>query len=91
MDFEFWVKSIWGLITAGFWLWVNTMSGHIKELRKELFMLNEKLHNIEKHMDRQYQSKEDARIDKKEIIDLLKEIKGDLKEVNNKLDRKVDK
>ena len=49
--------------------------------------LRERLHEVEKA----YQTKLEAREHKGEVLELLREIKSDLKEVNDKLDRKADK
>lgn len=73
-------------ITA-LWRFVNAQAEAYKVLTLEIKSLNEKLHNVEKT----YQSKSDARETRKEIIDLLNEIKTDLKKVNEKLDQKADK
>jgi len=42
-------------------------------------------------VEKPYQSKAEAREYKGEVLGLLREIKSDLKEVNDKLDRKADK
>jgi len=52
-----------------------------------LAALRERLHEVEKA----YQTKLEAREHKGEVLELLREIKSDLKEVNDKLDRKADK
>lgn len=73
-------------ITA-LWRFVNAQAEADKVLTLEIKALNEKLHIVEKN----YQTKTDARETRKEIIDLLNEIKSDLKKVNEKLDKKADK
>ncbi|MDO4434698.1 MAG: hypothetical protein Q4B82_09000 [Alysiella sp.] len=87
MDFEFGFKTLWGVATAAGWFWVNGLSQRLKEAEQEREKLRERLHDVEKG----YQSKSDARELRQEILDNLREIKGSLKEVNEKLDKKADK
>lgn len=87
MDFEFGFKTLWGVATAAGWFWVNGLSQRLKEAEQERAKLRERLHDVEKG----YQSKTDARELRQEILDNLREIKGSLKEVNEKLDKKADK
>lgn len=87
MDFEFAFKTLWGFATAAGWFWVNGLSQRLKEAEQERAKLRERVHDVEKS----YQSKSDARELRTEILDNLREIKGNLKEVNDKLDKKADK
>lgn len=87
MDFEFAFKTLWGVATAAGWFWVNGLSQRLKEAEQERAKLRERVHDVEKS----YQSKSEARELRHEILDNLREIKGSLKEVNQKLDQKVDK
>ena len=41
MDFEFGFKTIWPLLTAAFWFWVNGISGRLKEADKRIDDLKE--------------------------------------------------
>lgn len=87
MDFEFAFKTLWGLATAGGWFWVNGIANRLKEAEAERAKLKEAVHKVQL----EYQSKADARDLKTEVLGLLREIKSDLKEVNDKIDRKADK
>lgn len=87
MDFEFGFKTLWGIATAAGWFWVNGLSIKLKEAEQDRIKLRERLHEVEKG----YQSKAEARELRQEIVDNLREIKGSLKELNNKLDKKADK
>ena len=87
VNFEFAFKTLWGIATAAGWCWINGLSARLKEAETERARLRERIHDIEKG----YQSKDDARELRHEILDNLREIKGSLKEVNDKLNTKADK
>ncbi|BBF06610.1 hypothetical protein [Haemophilus influenzae] len=46
---------------------------------------------LEKHMQHDFQSKELAEVKDKHFESILKEVRDQLKEINQKLDKKVDK
>ena len=73
-------------ITA-LWRYVNSQAETDKELARDIKHLTEKVHQVEKG----YQSKDDAKHESGEIKALLKEIRAELKEVSNKIDKKADK
>ena len=69
------------------WRYVNSQAEIDKELARDIKHLTTKLYEVEKD----YQSKADARRESEEIKRLLKEIKDDVKEVSNKINQKADK
>lgn len=75
------------LLIAALWHWVKGVAEGQKSIEREIEKLLNKVHEVEKN----YQSRSDAKEEKNAIMQLLKEIKNDLKEVSSKLDRKVDK
>lgn len=87
MNFEFAFKTLWGVATAAGWFWINGLSAKLREAEQERTALRERLHNIELN----YQSKNDTKELRREILDGLNEIKSSLHHVNEKLDRKADK
>lgn len=87
MDFEFAFKTLWGVATAAGWFWVNGLSAKLSAAEQDREALRERLHNIELN----YQSKNDSKELRREILDGLNEIKSSLHHVNEKLDRKADK
>lgn len=87
MDFEFAFKTLWAIATAAGWFWVNGLSARLNEAEQERSVLRERIHEVEKN----YQTRIDARELRADILENLREIKASLKEVNIKLDKKVDK
>lgn len=87
MNFEFAFKTLWGVATAAGWFWVNGLSAKLRAAEQERTALRERIHNIELN----YQSKNDTKELRREILDGLNEIKSSLHHVNEKLDRKADK
>lgn len=87
MDFEFGFKTIWPLLTAAFWFWVNGISGRLKEADKRIDDLKEELHVVKLS----YHTKQDAQADRKNIAASLERIENKLEKMNEKLDRKADK
>lgn len=87
MDFEFGFKTIWPLLTAAFWFWVNGISGRLKDADKRIEGLKEELHEVKLS----YHTKQDAQADRKNIAASLERIENKLEKMNEKLDRKADK
>ena len=69
------------------WRYSGHVAGKFAAGQTDNLALRERLHEVEKA----YQTKLEAREHKGEVLELLREIKSDLKEVNDKLDRKADK
>ena len=76
-----------GIVMTVLWRYIGKVDGKFDSVQAENHALRERLHDVEKS----YQSKAEAREYKGEVLGLLREIKSDLKEVNDKLDRKADK
>lgn len=74
-----------------FWKWVSSLKENSQENSKKIETINTTIIDLKTEIYRDYQSKEDAHKDHKHLLEVLKEIKGDIKEVGNKLDKKVDK
>ena len=87
MNFEFAFKTLWGVATAAGWFWINGLYAKLRAAEQERTALRERIHNIELN----YQSKNDTKELRREILDGLNEIKSSLHHVNEKLDRKADK
>ena len=87
MDWEFAFKTLWGIGTAAFWLWVNTLSGRLKDADRRAEELRERLHQVEIN----YRTKAEASADLKTVSDGLARLEDKLDKLNDKLDRKVDK
>ena len=87
MNFEFAFKTLWGVATAAGWFWINGLSAKLRAAEQERTALRERIHDIELN----YQSKNDTKELRREILDGLAEIKSSLHHVNEKLDRKADK
>lgn len=85
------IETVFGgamsFLVALLWYYIRALADRFKEAEKERSALRERLHAVEKD----YQTKGDARDHKGEVLSLLKEIKTDLAKVNEKLDRKADK
>ena len=76
-----------GIVMTVLWRYIGKVDDTFDAVQAENHTLRERLHEVEKS----YQSKAEAREYKGEVLGLLREIKSDLKEVNDKLDRKADK
>ena len=87
MDFEFGFKTLWPIVTAAFWFWVNGIAGRLKEADKRIDDLKEELHAVKLS----YHTKQDAKADRDNIAASLGRIENKLEKVNEKLDRKADK
>ena len=85
------VEYVFGLVMsfliALLWYWVKSISDDLKEARKERDALLGRLHGVETS----YQTKAEAKDNRNEVLTLLREIKADLKEVGQKIERKADK
>lgn len=73
-------SAVIGLITAGFWYWVKSIDKRNDEDRKTL-----------NYIQREYVRRDDYKEDNARIYDLLKDIKRQLNQLDNKLDSKADK
>ena len=72
MNFEFAFKTLWGVATAAGWFWVNGLSAKLRAAEQDREALRERIHNIELN----YQSKNDTKELRREILDGLNEIKS---------------
>lgn len=72
---------------AAFWRWADKLGKNDDEITKKLELMLKQIHEVELS----YQSKDEAKRERSEVMDLLREIKSSLKEVSDKLDKKVDK
>lgn len=87
-----WSISLGATIAQGiFWYWVNSLKNNSQENTKNIDSINSKLNDFKLQVTEQYQSKADAHRDMNLIMETLKEIKVEVKEVSNKLDKKADK
>lgn len=87
MDWEFAFKTLWGIGTAAFWLWVNTLSGRLKEAEKERAALQREIHDVKLA----YATKAEAAANQKTVSDGLARLEAKIDKLNDKLDRKADK
>ena len=85
------ISTVVGLISTIFWRWVSTVSDGSKDNTKKVDDLRTDLTSFKLEVSQNYQSKADAHRDMQTIMDGLKEIKVEVKEVGNKLDKKADK
>lgn len=85
------ISTVVGLISTIFWRWVSTVSDGGKDNTKKVDDLRTDLTSFKLEVSQNYQSKADAHRDMQTIMDGLKEIKVEVKEVGNKLDKKADK
>ena len=76
-----------GLIISIIGFYVKALSAKLDKSDYDNQRLTERLHNIELS----YQRREDARRENEQITELLRDIRNDVKEVAEKLDRKADK
>ncbi|QMT33464.1 hypothetical protein LNQ82_02850 [Conchiformibius steedae DSM 2580] len=74
-------------LIALLWHFINDLKRRFADAEHDRTRLREQLHQVEKN----YQSKAEAREQRGEIAELLREIKANVKEVSEKLDRKADK
>ncbi len=85
------VEYVFGLVVsflmALLWYWVKSISDGLKDAGKERNQLLDRLHKVEST----YQTRNDAKENRAEVLNLLREIKADLKEVSQKIERKADK
>ena len=65
-----------GIVMTVLWRYIGKVDGKFDAVQTDNLALRERLHEVE---------------NKGEVLELLREIKSDLKEVNDKLDRKADK
>lgn len=72
--------AIVSLIIAVFWYWVRGIDKRRDEDRKTL-----------NYIQREYVRRDDYKEDNARIYDLLREIKGQLDKLDDKLDKKADK
>ncbi|WP_066568073.1 hypothetical protein [Snodgrassella sp. CFCC 13594] len=87
ISFEVAFSAVFGLLTSALWAWVNSISKRISQSSEECKELRQDINNVRLA----YQSRDDARRENEQITGLLKEIRADLKEVSEKLDKKADK
>lgn len=76
---------------AVFWYWVNSLKNSSQENTKKIDTVDNKLTDFKLEVSQNYQSKADAHRDMQTIMEALREIKTEVKEVGNKLDKKADK
>ncbi len=85
------ITAVVGFITTIFWRWVSVVSDTSKDNTKKLEDVKSDIGLFKLHVSELYQSKADAHKDMQFIIELFKEIKADVKEIGNKMDKKADK
>lgn len=85
------ISTAVGLISTIFWRWVSAVSDGSKENTKKVDDLRTDLTSFKLEVSQNYQSKADAHRDMQTIMEALREIKTEVKEVGNKLDKKADK
>lgn len=85
------ITTVIGLITTAFWRWVSIISDSNKDNTKKLDDVKADFNRFRLDVTQNYQSKTDAHKDTALIMDMLKEIKGDVKELSAKIDLKMDK
>lgn len=78
---------LFSFILAAFWHYVRGLSERFNKSECDRAQLHQEINQVK--LD--YMSKDEARTYRSEIADLLREIKADVKEVSEKLDRKADK
>lgn len=76
-----------GIVMTVLWRYIGKVDGKFDSVQAENHALRERLHEVEKV----YQTKAEAREYKGEVLELLREIKSDLKQVSDKLNEKADK
>jgi len=75
-----------GIVMTVLWRYIGKVDGKFDSVQAENHALRERLHEVEKV----YQTKAEAREYKGEVLELLREIKSDLKQVSDKLNEKAD-
>ena len=85
------ISTVVGLISTIFWRWVSTVSDGSKANTKKVDDLRTDLTGFKLEVSQNYQSKADDHRDMQTIMEALREIKTEVKEVGNKLDKKADK
>ena len=85
------VTTVVTIVQAIFWRWVSSVSDNSKDNAKKLEDMKTDISGFKLDVSQNYQSKADAHHDMQTIMDGLKEIKVEVKEVGNKLDKKADK
>lgn len=76
-----------GLIISIIGFYVKSLSAKLEKSDAAYQKLIDRLHDIELS----YQKRADARLENQQITDLLKEIRREIKELSDKLDKKADK
>ena len=76
-----------GIVMTVLWRYIGKVDGKFDSVQAENHALRERLHEVEKV----YQTKAETREYKGEVLELLREIKSDLKQVSDKLNEKADK
>ncbi|RPD86252.1 hypothetical protein EGK75_07450 [Neisseria weixii] len=87
MDWEFAFKTLWGIGTAAFWLWVNTLSGRLKEAEKERAALQREIHDVKLA----YSTKQEAAANQQNVMAGLNRLEAKIDKLDEKIDRKADK
>ncbi len=73
------------------WYWVNSVKNNSQDNTNKLEGIKTDIAVFKLEVSKNYQSKEDAHRDMNLIMETLKEIKVEVKEVSHKLDKKADK
>ena len=79
------------IVQAIFWRWVSSVSDNSKDNAKKLESFGAEMADLRAEIYRDYPSKSDVHMDNQKILDSLKELKSDVKQLSDKLDKKVDK
>lgn len=85
------LSTIIGLISTAFWRWVSSISDISRDNASKMDALRGEFMQFQLEFAGDYQRKSDAHIDNERIIKAIDELKGDVKELSHKLDRKMDK
>lgn len=87
MTIEIVVQTVTGLVVSAFWFYVRNLSDRLIAGDRAHQQLTERVHQVELS----YQSRADAIRENEQIMQLLREIRTELKELNDKLNQKADK
>lgn len=87
MNHELLIETILGLAISAFWFYARNLSEKLAASDKAHQNLTTQLHQVELT----YQSRADAVRENEQIMGLLREIRAELKEMNEKLNQKADK
>ncbi len=85
------VSIFFSLLQGAFWFWVNSLVKNQALARQKIDEIETKLYEFQQEVYKSYQSKTDSHRDIERIENLCNDIKKELHNVSNKLDKKADK